>query len=92
MPQLAEPYEEQGPDGRRAFIYIQVRCLDLNIPDEKELRQSKQKTWSEEQSAPLGRGGECVAAGSGIFLEKLLNGLYSSQHGSRGQLRVSVSD
>ena len=41
---------------------------------------------------PLGRGEECVAAGSGIFLEKLLNGICSCQHGSRGQLRVSVSD
>jgi len=38
MPQLAKPHEEPGPDGRRAFIYIQVGCLDLNIPDEKELR------------------------------------------------------
>lgn len=61
-----------GAKGEKSF-HLQPRgLLELNILDERELRQSQQALWREEQCASLGGGWQ---PGLGISLEELLDAI-----------------
>lgn len=90
MPQLAEPYEEQGARWEKSFSFISKWAyLDCEHPRWKgaEIKQAEDLEWGK---VPLWVGVRSVWQLDLASSKKLLNGIYSCQLGSRGQLRVSV--